>query len=74
MRNESTTLQFPTLKALAKFVKTSEGGHFTNVIDLTVKGKFNPDYIDQVTYIYGATIVSPKRKPTRQEDWYQLKN
>jgi hypothetical protein len=52
----SQTLQFTCLTTLAAFTKVLEGGYYSNIVNLTVKGKFSEDALKDAVERFGASV------------------
>lgn len=53
----SVTLRFHSLEHLGQFIKTQEGGYYTNIRMLTVKGVFSTAVVQNACAVFGAEVV-----------------
>lgn len=70
---KSVTLQFTSLETLGTFVKAQEGGCYTNIRKLTVKGSFPQESIAEACAALGAQVID-KHVNGEQSTSYQMNN
>lgn len=64
MHNDSgpVTLRFHSIEHLGQFIKTQDGGYYTNIRMLTVKGAFPSEVVHNACTLYGAEVVENRHQ------------